>query len=349
MMRADRTRPPHDGARRRRRAAAADPQRRIPGGLPAEAGRARRGFRDEPDPDPRGARAARERRLRPDPAASRRAGLGAVARRRSASSSSCARCSSPGSCACPRPASRPRTTRRSTRINAEYRAEIRAMNPARWGELNTRLHLRLMSRAEQPRTLAIVTALLQNTDRYTRLQLSLTGSGRDARREGARGDGAAVPRRRRGGGVQAPRPRTSAHAEAMLVAFIRKRAPAASVSSGRMKFGPPEPPSRQRRQHALPRERHRAQARRRPRRRPRWRAPPAPASPPPRRRRAAARCGRSTRSIRISGTSGNAQDRIARPVDARHARAVERDLLVAACATASAGCCPRSARAARRD
>ena len=63
-------------------------------------------------------------------------------------------------------------------INAEYRAEIRAMNPARWGELNTRLHLHLVSRAEQPRTLAIVTALLQNTDRYTRLQLSLTGSGR---------------------------------------------------------------------------------------------------------------------------------------------------------------------------
>ena len=56
-------------------------------------------------------------------------------------------------------------------INAEYRVEIRALQPGRWGELNTRLHLRLMSRAEQPRTLAIVTALLQNTDRYTRLQL----------------------------------------------------------------------------------------------------------------------------------------------------------------------------------
>ncbi len=89
-------------------------------------------------------------------------------------------------------------------INAEYRAEIRAMHPARWGELNTRLHLHLVSRAEQPRTLAIVTALLQNTDRYTRLQLSLTGTRPHARRKGARDDGAAVPIRRRGRGLQAP-------------------------------------------------------------------------------------------------------------------------------------------------
>jgi DNA-binding GntR family transcriptional regulator len=64
------------------------------------------------------------------------------------------------------------------RINAEYDAEMAARQPGRWGELNTRLHLRLLGRAGQPRTLAIVTALLQNTDRYTRVQLSLTGSNR---------------------------------------------------------------------------------------------------------------------------------------------------------------------------
>ena len=59
-------------------------------------------------------------------------------------------------------------------ILAEYRQELHTQDPTRWGELNTRLHDVLMSRAEQPRTLAIVTGLLQQTDRYTRLQLSLS-------------------------------------------------------------------------------------------------------------------------------------------------------------------------------
>ena len=59
-------------------------------------------------------------------------------------------------------------------ILAEYTKELHAQHPARWGELNTRLHDLLMSKAEQPRTLSIVTSLLQQTDRYTRLQLSLS-------------------------------------------------------------------------------------------------------------------------------------------------------------------------------
>jgi DNA-binding GntR family transcriptional regulator len=59
-------------------------------------------------------------------------------------------------------------------ILAEYTEELHAHHLSRWGELNTRLHDLLMSRAEQPRTLAIVTSLLQQTDRYTRLQLSLS-------------------------------------------------------------------------------------------------------------------------------------------------------------------------------
>ncbi|MEX4004422.1 GntR family transcriptional regulator [Paraburkholderia sp. EG285A] len=59
-------------------------------------------------------------------------------------------------------------------ILAEYKEELHAQHPARWGELNTRLHDLLMSRAEQPRTLSIVTSLLQQTDRYTRVQLSLS-------------------------------------------------------------------------------------------------------------------------------------------------------------------------------
>jgi DNA-binding GntR family transcriptional regulator len=59
-------------------------------------------------------------------------------------------------------------------ILAEYREELHAQHLTRWGELNTRLHDVLMSRAQQPRTMAIVTGLLQQTDRYTRLQLSLS-------------------------------------------------------------------------------------------------------------------------------------------------------------------------------
>jgi len=59
-------------------------------------------------------------------------------------------------------------------ILAEYKEELHAQHPARWGELNTRVHNLLMSRADQPRTSAIVTTLLRQTDRYTRLQLSLS-------------------------------------------------------------------------------------------------------------------------------------------------------------------------------
>ncbi|MEP7205602.1 MAG: GntR family transcriptional regulator [Casimicrobiaceae bacterium] len=118
------------------------------------------------------------------------------------------------------------------RINAEYRAEIEAMNPGRWGELNTRLHLTLMARAEQPRTLAIVTALLQNTDRYTRMQLSLTGSGR-ARAEK---EHSSIVRLCRSGDVAGASKLLTAHilhAEEMLVAFIKARAPGAVADAGR--------------------------------------------------------------------------------------------------------------------
>jgi DNA-binding GntR family transcriptional regulator len=59
-------------------------------------------------------------------------------------------------------------------ILAEYSAEMRTENPSRWGELNTAFHTLLYRHAEQPRTAAIVTSLLQNTDRYTRIQLALT-------------------------------------------------------------------------------------------------------------------------------------------------------------------------------
>lgn len=59
-------------------------------------------------------------------------------------------------------------------ILAEYKQELQAQHTTRWGQLNTRLHDVLLSRADQPRTMAIVATLLQQTDRYTRLQLSLS-------------------------------------------------------------------------------------------------------------------------------------------------------------------------------
>ncbi|KQQ33005.1 GntR family transcriptional regulator [Duganella sp. Leaf126] len=59
-------------------------------------------------------------------------------------------------------------------ILADYRQELAGQHTTRWGELNTRLHAVLLSRADQPRTAAIVDTLLLQTDRYTRLQLSLS-------------------------------------------------------------------------------------------------------------------------------------------------------------------------------
>lgn len=56
----------------------------------------------------------------------------------------------------------------------EYSSELRATHIERWGEINIAFHLMLYSRANQPRTLAIVTKLLQESERHSRLQLSLT-------------------------------------------------------------------------------------------------------------------------------------------------------------------------------
>jgi DNA-binding GntR family transcriptional regulator len=58
------------------------------------------------------------------------------------------------------------------RILAEYAAAIEGNEVNRWGELNMAFHLGLYARAERPRALATVTALLQESDRYTRVQLA---------------------------------------------------------------------------------------------------------------------------------------------------------------------------------
>jgi DNA-binding GntR family transcriptional regulator len=69
------------------------------------------------------------------------------------------------------------------RLTAEDFAEIAALDAAfadaierhdvsRWGELNALFHQSLYRHAALPRTLAVVQALLQSSDRYTRVQMN---------------------------------------------------------------------------------------------------------------------------------------------------------------------------------
>jgi DNA-binding GntR family transcriptional regulator len=57
-------------------------------------------------------------------------------------------------------------------LEAAFTDAIAAQSVAQWGQLNARYHLSLYRHAHQPRTLAIVTALLQTSDRFTRLQMN---------------------------------------------------------------------------------------------------------------------------------------------------------------------------------
>jgi DNA-binding GntR family transcriptional regulator len=66
-----------------------------------------------------------------------------------------------------------------------FSAAIAAGDAARWGRLNAELHLGIYARAEQPRTLAIVTGLLQTSERYTRIQLATRVAWRRAQLEHA--------------------------------------------------------------------------------------------------------------------------------------------------------------------
>ncbi|NIX78398.1 GntR family transcriptional regulator [Microvirga terricola] len=86
-------------------------------------------------------------------------------------------------------ASAPRLTESDyVRLNGileEYGSELRAKHVGRWGELNTELHMLLYRHAERPKSIAIVANLLQECDRHTRLQLSLTGGMERAEEEHA--------------------------------------------------------------------------------------------------------------------------------------------------------------------
>ena len=57
-------------------------------------------------------------------------------------------------------------------LDAEFARAIAAQDVAQWGQLNARYHLALYRHAQLPRTLAIVTSLLQTSDRFTRLQMN---------------------------------------------------------------------------------------------------------------------------------------------------------------------------------
>jgi DNA-binding GntR family transcriptional regulator len=59
-------------------------------------------------------------------------------------------------------------------IQKRFEKAIKARNISEWGQLNADFHMALYAHARQPRTRAIVVALLQTSDRYTRLQLSNT-------------------------------------------------------------------------------------------------------------------------------------------------------------------------------
>lgn len=69
------------------------------------------------------------------------------------------------------------------RLDAAFAEAIARQDVARWGELNAALHLGLYRHAALPRTQAIVTALLQSSDRYTRVQLTREAALARAQRE----------------------------------------------------------------------------------------------------------------------------------------------------------------------
>lgn len=68
-------------------------------------------------------------------------------------------------------------------LTEEYGAALEAGQIERWGELNRRFHLDLLRHAARPRSLSIVSGLLQDCDRPTRLQLSASGDVARADRE----------------------------------------------------------------------------------------------------------------------------------------------------------------------
>lgn len=70
-----------------------------------------------------------------------------------------------------------------TDLDAAFATAIAQQDVAHWGELNARFHLALYRHAAQPRTLAIVSQLLQTSERYTRVQMNRASALPRAERE----------------------------------------------------------------------------------------------------------------------------------------------------------------------
>lgn len=66
---------------------------------------------------------------------------------------------------------------------ARFEAALRDEDIAEWGILNARFHLALYRAAERPQMLALIEQLHNRTDRYTRMQILLTGFSDRAHRE----------------------------------------------------------------------------------------------------------------------------------------------------------------------
>lgn len=116
-------------------------------------------------------------------------------------------------------------------ILAEYGEELRAGHVGRWGELNTAFHLRLYGRAGRPRSLALVSNLLRECDRHTRLQLTLTNGRERAEREHAQ-----LLTLCEAGDIRAASRLLKAHIEHVrdaLVSFIEARRPASREGARR--------------------------------------------------------------------------------------------------------------------
>jgi DNA-binding GntR family transcriptional regulator len=64
-----------------------------------------------------------------------------------------------------------------------YRAAFERRDVETWGALNTQFHLALYRPARRPRFLALAQTLLDQADRYTRMQLLLTGGESRAQQE----------------------------------------------------------------------------------------------------------------------------------------------------------------------
>lgn len=63
---------------------------------------------------------------------------------------------------------------RLNEILKRYAIELAEGHSHRWDELNTELHDILLGRANRPRSLDLVQSLLRQTDRYTRVQLTIS-------------------------------------------------------------------------------------------------------------------------------------------------------------------------------